>query len=75
MRYGPSDLEIDVENDGTEQMPAEATESARTPGHGLAGMRERVSLLRGEMEAGPRPDGGFAVHARLPLDEAEVARR
>jgi signal transduction histidine kinase len=36
-------------------------------GHGLAGMRERVDLLGGELHAAPRADGGFAVAARLPI--------
>ncbi len=36
-------------------------------GHGLAGMRERVALLGGELDAGPRRDGGYRVWARIPL--------
>lgn len=38
-------------------------------GHGITGMRERAQSLNGELEAGPRPDGGFAVIARLPAAE------
>ena len=34
-----------------------------TAGHGLVGMRERVRLYGGELDAGPRPDGGFVVRA------------
>lgn len=37
------------------------------PGHGIAGMRERVLALGGDFEAGARAGGGFRVHARLPL--------
>jgi signal transduction histidine kinase len=40
------------------------------PGHGLAGMRERVALLGGSLTAGPSPDGGFVVSAVLPLGAA-----
>jgi signal transduction histidine kinase len=57
--YAPAALEIDVRDDGR----GGEIDGA---GHGLIGMRERVALYGGELEAGPRPGGGFGVHARLP---------
>jgi signal transduction histidine kinase len=36
-------------------------------GYGIVGMRERVGLLHGDFTAGPRPEGGFRVAARLPV--------
>jgi len=41
--------------------------SGQRAGHGIVGMRERVSLCGGEFSAAPRPGGGFVVRARLPL--------
>jgi signal transduction histidine kinase len=56
---------IDVTDTGT-GVPASQVPAG---GHGLAGMRERVAVFGGELCAGPRPDGGFAVRARLPLGD------
>jgi signal transduction histidine kinase len=47
-----------------------APDGSPHPGHGLAGMRERVALLGGSLTAGPAPDGGFVVSAVLPLSGA-----
>jgi signal transduction histidine kinase len=54
---------IEVTDNGT----AEPAPLATAGGHGLAGMRERAAVFGGELRAGPRPGGGFAVLARLPL--------
>ena len=62
VRYAPDALELDVVDDGRAARKGEGT------GHGLVGMRERAALYGGVLEAGARPEGGFAVHARLPLD-------
>jgi len=56
-------LYVDVINDGG-TAPAACTDGT---GAGLAGMRERASVLGGTLDAGPRHGGGFAVHARLPV--------
>jgi signal transduction histidine kinase len=61
------ELRLDVVN-GPPAAPAAAKTSR--PGHGIAGMRERVAILGGSISAGPNEVGGFAVSAVLPLAEA-----
>jgi signal transduction histidine kinase len=63
VRYAGGALELQIHDFGR------GRQAAMPPGHGIIGMRERVSLYGGEFEAGPRADGGFAVTARLPLNE------
>jgi signal transduction histidine kinase len=62
LAFRDSRLELEVVDDGTT-----ATPDAATAGHGLIGMRERLALLGGELEIGPREGGGFRVAARLPV--------
>lgn len=47
---------------------SEAARDGAGLGQGILGMQERAIALGGVVEAGPRPDGGFRVFARLPLD-------
>ena len=63
VRYGPEALDIEVRDDGhgTSQANGDGT------GHGLIGMRERVSLYGGELRTGPGNNGGFEIRARIPL--------
>ena len=69
--YEPDRLRIEVSDDGG---PSDAVrDSARNAsglGHGLIGMRERMQMYDGRMQAGPMPGGGFRVEAVLPLSVA-----
>jgi signal transduction histidine kinase len=57
-------LAVEIVDDGV------ATASEHATGHGVLGMRERVALLDGELEAGSREGGGYRVAARLTIGDA-----
>jgi signal transduction histidine kinase len=61
--YRPDALVIRVDDDGRA-----TPDTAPAPGVGLLGMRERVTALGGRLRAAPRSEGGFTVHAELPVD-------
>jgi signal transduction histidine kinase len=61
VRYGATALDVEVADDGGGEG------NGAGAGHGLVGMRERVALFGGDLAAGRRRGGGYAVRARLPL--------
>src|SRR3989440_3454505 len=63
LRYAPQSFEVEIRDDGR----GSSDLSGEGAGHGLIGMRERVTLYGGELKAGPREGGGFEIHAHLPL--------
>jgi signal transduction histidine kinase len=66
VRYETDAVELEVVDDGPGPPPSDANGAAA--GHGLIGMRERVQLFGGELDAGSRAGGGFRVWARLPAE-------
>jgi signal transduction histidine kinase len=64
VRYSDGDIEVTVSDDGR------GAGSGDGGGHGLVGMRERVAVYGGDLEAGPRPEGGYRLRAKLPLAPA-----
>jgi signal transduction histidine kinase len=61
VRFRDGHVELTVTDDG----PGDG--DGDKGGHGLVGMRERISVYGGELEAGPQVGGGFRLHARLPI--------
>ena len=81
LQYRPRDLLITVSDDG----PPDSAPAAAGPavgegagpgsgsvsgGRGLIGLRERIAVYGGELDAGPRPGGGWRLTARIPLEPA-----
>ena len=66
--FGEHELAVLIEDDGRgttdEQLATGGTDGL---GHGLIGMRERVGMVSGSLDIGPRPGGGFRIRAVLPL--------
>jgi signal transduction histidine kinase len=62
VRYGDDSLELEIVDDG-----AGAQAPVASGGQGLVGMRERVALYGGRLDAGRRPTGGFRVRVLLPV--------
>jgi signal transduction histidine kinase len=63
LRYGPEEVTLEVIDDGR----GPGGEPVPSSGQGLIGMRERVEVFGGTLSTGPRPGGGYRVHASLPV--------
>ena len=66
VRYSHDEVTVRVENTPP-TAPVDAVLASSGSGMGLHGLRERVELLGGELHAGPWANGGFRVHAQLPV--------
>jgi signal transduction histidine kinase len=64
LAYTPRELTIEIVN----EPGSPSGYASNGAGHGLIGMRERVRIFGGRFDAGKRVDGGFRVHAVLPLE-------
>ncbi|TDC89382.1 sensor histidine kinase [Actinomadura sp. 7K507] len=67
VKYGSETLGVSVSDDGARSTP----EESHGGGHGLVGMRERVTMLGGRLNTGPREDAGWSVAAELPYGDPD----
>ncbi|NHC14377.1 sensor histidine kinase [Motilibacter sp. E257] len=72
--YRPAAVEVEVRDSGrgAAVFPGASGGAALRPGHGLVGMRERVSLYGGSLQAGPGSGGGYVVNARIPVEQVRA---
>jgi signal transduction histidine kinase len=68
VRYAPHALKIEVTDDGGESAGKADRGQAEPAGHGIVGMRERVALFGGTLEAGPLRERGYRVAAVFPIE-------
>ena len=66
LRYGAEELELEISDDGP------GTGDGSGSGYGLVGLRERVLVYGGELQAGRQPGGGYALRVRLPFRSARA---
>jgi signal transduction histidine kinase len=66
LRYKADELELEISDDGP------GTGDGSGSGYGLVGMRERVLVYGGELQAGRQPGGGYALRVRLPFRSARA---
>ncbi len=69
VRYRPQALTIEVTDDGGGEAAGQESSAPETPGHGIVGMRERVALFGGSLDAGPLHGKGYRVRAVFPLEQ------
>ena len=75
VHYGRDSVRATVSNTPRRAARADAGPHAAGGGSGLAGLRHRVEVVGGTLDAGSTSDGGFAVRATLPVVRADGGRR
>jgi signal transduction histidine kinase len=63
-----TDITVEIGNDAPPHPPIRASPRG---GYGLVGMRERIEVLGGTLDAGPQPGAGWSVRATLPLQAGD----